>query len=158
MGIKERMADEVGVSAEGVLITNGKLKIQKQFIGPPATDYTQVGDANTALLASKTIYNVLGRMPKTGTLKYATVRANTVGVAGATFDIMKVASGTAIASAAAIVTQIAGTAFTAFTDVKLTVNTDGTQNIAAGSLIVAKLVTGGAETLSPPFIDLEIWL
>lgn len=158
MGIRERLADEAQVSAAGINLTSGKLIIQRNCVGPSATDYTQVGDANTALLASKTVYNILGRMPKAGKLKRCTIRSTAAGVASATIDILKAASGTAISSGTAVVTQLAGNALTASTDYDMVVNTDGTENIAAGSLIVAKIVTGAAETLKPLFVDIEIWL
>lgn len=158
MGIKERLADEVQVSASGVNLTSGKLIIQQMVVGPSATDYTQVGDGATALLASKVIYCVLGRVPKAGKLKRCTIRSNTVGVAGAAIDLWKVASGVALASGTTMVTPIAGTAATAFTDIDLAILATGAENIAAGSLIVAKVTTGAAETLSPVFYDVEIWL
>lgn len=158
MGIRDRLADEAQVSAAGVNLTSGKLIIQRMCVGPSATDYTQVGDANTALLASKTVYNVLGRMPKAGKLKRCTIRSAAAGVATSTIDILKAASGTAISSGTAIVTQINGNAITGNTDYSMTVVATGDENIADGCLIVAKIVTGATETLKPLYVDIEIWL
>lgn len=158
MGAKEQLASEVGASVAGVGYTAGKMHIQMMCTGPSATDYTQIGDGNTALLASKTLYTVLGRLPKAGIIKSCIIRSANTGVAGATIDILKAASGTAISSGTAIVTQIAGNALTANTDYKMAVNSDGSENISAGSLIVAKIVTGAVETLKPLFVDIEIGL
>lgn len=156
MGLKERIADEIGSSPDGINYTSGKLRIQKQVIAAVAA--TATGDANTALTASTTTYHILGKLPKAGIITSAIVRSEAAGVAGATIDIFKVASGTAVTSGTAIVTQIAGNALTGATDLKLAVVTTGAQNIAAGSLIVAKIVTGASETLKPPFFDIEILL
>lgn len=158
MGVTDRLASEVGTSKQGIIYTSGKLHIQNMCVGPSATDYSQVGDANTALLASKTIYSVVGRVPKTGKVTRVIIRSEAAGVAGATIDILKAASGTAISSGTAVVTQIAGNAITSATDYTMTVVTTDASNVTAGSLIVCKIVGGGGETLKPLFVDVEITL
>lgn len=149
------LADETGMSIPGVALTSGKWRMQKQIIAAVAA--TATGDANTALTASTTTYHIIGMMPKAGTLSSVIIRTEAAGVAGATIDLLSVASGTAVTAGTALITQIAGNTPTAATNYKATI-TEANKTVAAGALIVLKLVTGAAETLKPLFVDVEFQL
>lgn len=105
-------------------------------------------DGNTAITASTTYYTLLGILPRPATLESLDIRSEAAGVAGATIDILKVPSGTAVGAGTAVVTQIAGNALTAATNYAMTV-TAAAKNFAAGDALVAKIVGGAAETLKP---------
>ncbi|MDD5614883.1 MAG: hypothetical protein PHH85_01625 [Candidatus Methanoperedens sp.] len=155
--VKQQLADDLGISIDGLQYNAGMFIIQKQFVGAVAA--TATGDFGTAMTASTTTYHVLGRMPKAGQLVEGKIRAHAAGVgATTTLDILKVASGTAVSSGTAMVTQVATNGLTADTDYSLAPKTDGSQNTGAGDLIVAKIVTQGTETLTPPIIDLKFRL
>lgn len=143
MGVKDKLADEVESSQEGVVLTSGRLIMQDRADG----------DANTAMTASVTRYYFMGILPKSAKLIEATVRAAAAGVgATTTIDIMKVASGTAMTSGTAIITQIAANALTADTNYKAAVKSDGSENCGDGNAIIMKIVTQASETLKPPSI------
>lgn len=108
-------------------------------------------NGDTALTASTTYYTLLGILPRNATLESVDVRSEAAGVAGATIDILKVPSGTAVGSGTAVVTQIAGNALTAATNYAMTV-TAAAKQFSAGDALVAKIVSGGAETLKPLLI------
>ena len=64
--------------------------------------------------------------------------------ANATIDVLKAASGTAITSGTAMVTQIDPDTLVNATNKDLTINTDGTQDLAKGDLLAFKVVSGAA--------------
>lgn len=135
------IAQALGKSVNGVLSTTGRWIVSDRADGA----------AETAMTSSTTFYYSFGIAPFACRLKEATVRAKAVGKPSSTIDIVKAASGTAIASGTAMVTQIAGdTGLTANTNIKCTVNTDGSVNLAAGDTVGVKIVTQGTETLTPP--------
>lgn len=154
--VSNQLAEEQSVSIEGISLTTGKLRVQKQIIAAVAA--TATGDLNTALTSSTTTYHLICKAPKAMTLTNAIVRTAAAGVAGGTLDLIYAASGTAMTSGTTMVTQVAGNGYTADTDKKLTINTDGTQNVPSGSIVFVKLVTGASETLKPLVVDLEFKL
>jgi hypothetical protein len=154
--VKQQLADDLGISIDGLQFNAAMFIIQREVIAAQAA--THAGDFVTALTSSTTTYHVLGRMPKAGTLIEASVLVHAAGVANSTLDILYAASGTAVSSGTAMVTQLDCATPTADTIKKLTINTDGTQNAPAGALIVAKVVTQGTETLTPPLLDLKFRL
>jgi hypothetical protein len=64
--------------------------------------------------------------------------------ADATVDVLKAASGTAMSSGTAMVTQIDPDTLVNDTDKALVPNTDGTQEMAAGDVMFLKVVSGAA--------------
>jgi len=105
----------------------------------------QTGDLDTLYGDAQTVYTALFRAPYAVELKGLTVR--TVAketTANATLDILKAASGTAHSSGTAMVTQIDPDTLTNSTDEALTMNTDGTQQLAAGDIMYTKVVSGAA--------------
>ncbi len=153
MGMAQKLADDVGSSIEGIHITSGRVRVVKQITAAVAA--TATGDWNTALTASTTTYNAIWVAPKAMTLVKANIRAAAAGKGATTLlDIGYAASGTAVTSMTTMVTQLDCSTLTADTDKKLTINTNGTQNIPANATIFVKLVTIAAETLTPPVVDL----
>lgn len=64
--------------------------------------------------------------------------------ANATVDVLKAASGTAMTSGTAMVTQIDPDTFTNSTDESLVVKSDGSEEMAAGDTMFLKVVSGAA--------------
>jgi hypothetical protein len=64
--------------------------------------------------------------------------------ANATVDILKAASGTAMTSGTAMVTQIDPDTFVDSTDEALVVKSDGSEDLAAGDTMYLKVVSGAA--------------
>jgi len=105
----------------------------------------ETGDLDTVLGDAATIYRTLFRAAYAVELKGLTVR--TVAketTADATLDILKAASATAHSSGTAMVTQIDPDTLVNSTDKALTINTDGTQQLAAGDVMYIKVVSGAA--------------
>lgn len=149
MGNIEQLAKEVGASVEGAKIAIGEYKLDS--IAP-----STIAPA-TALTASTTFYGLIGTVPKACKLVAGNIRSEAAGVgATTTIDILKVPSGTAIASGTAIVTQILANALTAATDKKLAPVATGVENIAEGCQLWAKIVTQVSETLKPVAISLTL--
>jgi len=153
MGYAEKLAQEVSSSVEGIHVSAGRYHITKQLNAAVAA--TATGDANTVLTDSTTTYQTVGVAPKNMTLVRAVVRLDGKGKSSSTtLDILAAASGKGVTEGTAIVTQLECDDLTAKTDFKLTINTDTTRHVPAGSIIIVKLVTTSSETLKPPFIDL----
>jgi hypothetical protein len=145
----DQIAGEAGVSKEGAMMNIGEYRIE----GICPTNIAPL----TAITASTTFYAYIGKVPKACKLVGGSIRSNAAGVgATTTLDVLKAASGTAPSAGTAIVTQVATNGLTPDTDSKLTVNTDGSQNIAAGSDIYVKIVAQGSETLKPVTVNLVL--
>jgi hypothetical protein len=138
---KKDIADELGITVDALHLNASRYIMERQAPGSI--------DANVALTASTTFYVKLGRVPKACVLESVTIRASAIGVgATTTIDILGVPSGTAVTSGTALVTQLAANGLTANTDYDMTV-TAANKNLAAGTDIVAKIVTQASETLKP---------
>ncbi len=140
MTSKKEMADELGITTDALHLNAARYIMERQAPGNV--------DGNTALSATTTYYTIIGRTPQAAVVESVTIRSAAVGVAGATIDILKVPSGTAMTAGTAVVTQIAGNAITADTDYAMAV-VAAAKNLAAGDSLVAKIVSGAAETLKP---------
>lgn len=149
MGNIDQLAKEVGASVEGAKIAIGEHKLDAivpSTVAPAAV-----------LTASTTFYGLIGTVPKPCKLVAGNIRSEAAGVGGTTtIDILKVPSGTAIASGTAVVTQVIGNALVAATDTKLAPLATGVENIAAGCQLWAKIVAAAGETLKPVAISLTL--
>lgn len=141
---KAELADELGISQDALADNAGRHTVSGQA--------PENVDTLTALTASTTYYKLLAILPRQATLESVKIRSAAVGVAGATIDIFKVPSGTAITAGTAVVTQIAGNAITADTNYAMAVVTTVAKQFAAGDCLVAKIAAGAAETLKPLLI------
>jgi len=153
MSIRSRLANETGCSEEGVSNTVGRRWILGQTVLAVAA--TATGNYETALTASTTSYFAVAYLPKACRIKTVYFRSYAIGVAGATLDLLSVASAIHPHDGTATITQLVGTDLTAKTAVKATVLTAGT-NVAAGSILVIKLVTGAAETMGNLLYAIEL--
>lgn len=112
------------------------------------------GDEETAITASVTRYFNLGIAPFPCTLKQASIRAKGIGVgASTTIDLLKLPSGTAVASGVAMITQIAANALVANTNYKCAISSvTGAATLAVGDSVFLKVVSQATETLTPPTV------
>ena len=103
------------------------------------------GDLNTLIGDAATRYIAVFRANFAVKLRDFKVRSIAKeSTANATLDIVKAASGTAFTSGTAMVTQIDPDTLVNSTDKALTVNTDGTEDLAAGDTMYLKVVSGAA--------------
>jgi hypothetical protein len=141
------LAKDMAVSPDGLMHTAGRIHFSGQI--------PEKHDANTALTASTTWYQLIGKLPVPAVLVSGVIRSEAKGVGASTvLDILKVASGTDLAGGTTLVTQVATNGLTDDTDYPLTV-TAAAKACAKGSMIYAKLVTQGSEVLKPLLYDLE---
>lgn len=128
---KSDIADALGAGLTGVADAAKFIYMSGQ-LGP---DY----EANATGLAECVII-----APYALRLKKFTVRVSTVEAAGGTLDVEKMADETAIGSATAMATQLVPTAvggLAAATNYEMSLNTDGTEDLAEGDLCILR---GGA--------------
>lgn len=147
MANMNELAIDMEVSPDGLMQSAARIHFTGQ-----APEYI---DASTALASSATRYSIVGIMPCKGTLINAVVRSDEKGVsASSLLNILKAASGTALASGTAIVTQLECDDLTDATNWELT-PTAGDCNLDKGDMIIIKHVAPASEVLEPLGYDLE---
>ena len=147
MGSMNEIAKDMAVSPDGFMQSAGRIHFTGQ-----APEYI---DASTALASSATRYSIVGMMPCGGTLVRAFVRSDEKGVSSSsTFDVLKAASATALASGTAIVTQLETDDLTDATNWELS-PVAGACNLVKGDMVIIKIVSPGSEVLEPVAYDLE---
>ena len=105
----------------------------------------ETGELTALIGNATTIYHAVFRAPVGMELISFRVRSEAKETtANATLDVLKAASGTAITSGTAMVTQIDPDTLVDATDKALVVKTDGSEDLAAGNLVVLKVVSGAS--------------
>ena len=105
----------------------------------------ETGELNTVIGDAVTIYSTVIRAPVAMELVSFIVRTEAKETtANATVDVLKAASGTAITSGTAMVTQIDPDTFTNATDEVLAVLATGAEDLAVGDMVAIKVVSGAA--------------
>ena len=132
-----------GIKLAGTLVTTSAADLND------AGEYIYIGgstgDLNTLIGDAKTLYVPLIRTPIAMSLVSFHVRTEAKETtANATMDVIKAASGTAIGSGTAMVTQKDPDTLTNATDAALTVKTDGSEDLAVGDMMFFKVVSGAA--------------
>jgi hypothetical protein len=105
----------------------------------------ETGELTTLIGDAVTIYHAVFRSPYAMELISFHVRSDAKETtANATMDVLKAASGTGASSGTAMATQIDPDTLTNATDQAFTINTDNTEDLAAGDMVVFKVVSGAA--------------
>ena len=105
----------------------------------------ETGELTTLIGDAVTIYHVVFRAPYAMELISFHVRTEAKETtANATMDVLKTASATAITAGTGMATQIDPDTLTNATDQAFTINTDNTEDLVAGDMIVFKVVSGAA--------------
>jgi len=154
MGLKEKLADEIGASTAGLINNSGLYNMTGAVPAAGGTGETGV-NLTSALSASTVFIAFLGIMPKNGKLVRANYRNEKIGVNSATITLYKCSSAASLGTLTSIATQIIGTSATSQTVNKFAPHTDGTENCAIDDAIYCKIVTVALETLTPLQVSLN---
>ena len=137
------ITDVAGLKIDGVEITPSAAEINDaaEFIYISG----ETGELTTVIGDAVTLYSNIIRAPVAMSLISIHVRTEAKETtANATVDVLKAASGTAITSGTAMVTQIDPDTFTDATDEALAVLETGAEDLAAGDMVAIKVVSGAA--------------
>ena len=143
----EQLAQEMGLS---------RLGLENNLMFRFSTQVPAGISAETALGASATTYFALGRLANACTVTRVTMRTHAGGTSTTTIDLLYAIGGTALSAGTAVMTTVRGNTLINDTDYHAVVNSDGTQNIAAESILGVKIATAASETLCPLEIEVEI--
>jgi len=153
MGLKEKLADEVGASPAGLINNTGLY--QMSGVCPALVPGAAGSSVGSALSATTSYITFLGIMPKNGKLAGGNYRNEKIGVASATITLYKCNSTASLGTLTSIAATQIGTSATSQTVNKFAPHTDGSENCAIDDAIYAKVVTGASETLTPVQISLK---